>query len=895
MRMPSLGARLYSLGEPLSVKVLNPGGDYTSELWLFSPGVPRYLGVTSYMAGSVVEIGTFPAGTELVFGVVVQDTDQTFKLGPGERNPDGLIHGAVTRLDPERVDVGFEDQDGGGDLDYDDAMFRIIGAVFLPDPGVPFAIEKTAGDEVSVPSGSTHTLTVTVEDFFGNPVSGVTVVFASETEGASVAPLSAVTNASGQASTVLTLRASPGVNEVEVSLPGFPAVESQTFVVTGAPFGVSGVTPRRITESALSGGEVSVSVSFEDASQAESVAAVDLVLGDWRIRNPVSYASGSSAVSFLLSSSEVGGHYGRYSVFVVPYGSGGMGTPVPTDFSFFVAGQPQEAWIADLRLTVGGASQVIQFGSAVNALEAVTVGEDALMPPPPSESVPFLAFQRAGVELQRDILSVSPSGRLSWDLRVHVPSGSSGVLSWEGLADLLPYYDNVLLEREGKAYDLRRHPDMSLPPGTHVFQLVAENSRPKPLSGTYSLGLGGWMFFSVPGSSANATPESLALDGFNTVYTWDGEAQQFVLVRPGESLVPVQKGYILNRALSSPGPSSFTWEVNVDEPRSRIAEVVLRPGWNLIGVPRDGSAKAIFGVPNDYIVEWTPSGYQTVTATTLEPFRSYWVYNNGAVETVILAQSRHIGTMLGNLLDGTDLPGTPLAVLDADWSFSLDGVSSSGVRRRVTLGSDPRAKEGLDSLDAPLPPSFVGDQPEFYVVSRGSSVRMRRSILPIFNRQAEWALVAELPESGRIEWEPIRLPEGYRLHLRVGGRVYDLRHAGVVELSSGRHELRVSYGWKAPDVDAVFNNFPNPFNPETWIPFQLREDAVVTVTIYDTKGLVVRRLDLGYREKGYYTRRSEAAYWDGRNALGEAVSSGVYFYELRAGSYRAVRRMLLLK
>ncbi|MAF12491.1 hypothetical protein CMK11_18755 [Candidatus Poribacteria bacterium] len=90
-------------------------------------------------------------------------------------------------------------------------------------------------------------------------------------------------------------------------------------------------------------------------------------------------------------------------------------------------------------------------------------------------------------------------------------------------------------------------------------------------------------------------------------------------------------------------------------------------------------------------------------------------------------------------------------------------------------------------------------------------------------------------------------------------------------------------------------NYPNPFNPETWIPFELAEDADVTVRIYGLDGTVVRTLDLGYRPQGEYVARASAAYWDGRNDIGERVASGVYVYELVAGDRRAVRRMVVRK
>ena len=108
-----------------------------------------------------------------------------------------------------------------------------------------------------------------------------------------------------------------------------------------------------------------------------------------------------------------------------------------------------------------------------------------------------------------------------------------------------------------------------------------------------------------------------------------------------------------------------------------------------------------------------------------------------------------------------------------------------------------------------------------------------------------------------------------------------------------------------PKETALLPNYPNPFNPETWIPYHLAHAADVTLTIYDTKGAVVRRLDLGHQPAGYYTDRSKAAYWNGCNASGESIASGVYFYQLRAGrsglsmphrrDYSATRKMLILK
>ena len=98
-----------------------------------------------------------------------------------------------------------------------------------------------------------------------------------------------------------------------------------------------------------------------------------------------------------------------------------------------------------------------------------------------------------------------------------------------------------------------------------------------------------------------------------------------------------------------------------------------------------------------------------------------------------------------------------------------------------------------------------------------------------------------------------------------------------------------------PKETTLLPNYPNPFNPETWIPYQLVKDADVTLHIYAVNGRLVRMLTLGHQPAGMYQTRSRAAYWDGKNAVGEPVASGVYFYTLTAGDFTATRKMLIKK
>ena len=126
--------------------------------------------------------------------------------------------------------------------------------------------------------------------------------------------------------------------------------------------------------------------------------------------------------------------------------------------------------------------------------------------------------------------------------------------------------------------------------------------------------------------------------------------------------------------------------------------------------------------------------------------------------------------------------------------------------------------------------------------------------------------------------------------------VQPVRHIVTVDnVKSVRIQLEDLIAYEIPAETELLRNYPNPFNPETWIPYRLAEDAFVTLTIYDGAGRVVRTLDVGHRSAGVYESRSKAIHWDGRNEVEEQVASDLYFYHLSAGDYSATRRMVILK
>ncbi|MDA1191502.1 MAG: T9SS type A sorting domain-containing protein [Candidatus Poribacteria bacterium] len=146
---------------------------------------------------------------------------------------------------------------------------------------------------------------------------------------------------------------------------------------------------------------------------------------------------------------------------------------------------------------------------------------------------------------------------------------------------------------------------------------------------------------------------------------------------------------------------------------------------------------------------------------------------------------------------------------------------------------------------------------------------------------------------GRLEWDVIGNRAAATRSVRViGGNLAD-RAATMKRLAARPIQWDVRLTSDARTMAG--RNYPNPFNPETWIPYQLADDADVSVSIYDASGQVVRRLELGRQTTGGYVTRSRAAHWDGKNALGETVASGLYFYEFRADGYSQTGRMLILK
>jgi hypothetical protein len=137
-----------------------------------------------------------------------------------------------------------------------------------------------------------------------------------------------------------------------------------------------------------------------------------------------------------------------------------------------------------------------------------------------------------------------------------------------------------------------------------------------------------------------------------------------------------------------------------------------------------------------------------------------------------------------------------------------------------------------------------------------------------------------------VEFEPVIDTGGVRTAINIAS--VQLNELSEINRINGSVTI-------LPSRTMLLQNFPNPFNPETWLPYKLASDASVTIRIYNLKGQLVRTITSGNQEAGIYVTKEKAAYWDGRNNRGEIVASGSYYYTLQAGEFIAIRKMVIMK
>ena len=232
--------------------------------------------------------------------------------------------------------------------------------------------------------------------------------------------------------------------------------------------------------------------------------------------------------------------------------------------------------------------------------------------------------------------------------------------------------------------------------------------------------------------------------------------------------------------------------------------------------------------------------------------------------------------------------------LHAGWQAALPEVNQQ-VSVPRTLPWDINNDGVVDIRDLVLISSSFGEEAPAYPkvdVNKDGKVNIFDLLLVVVHFGESSTPTA--PALGGEVWNPETLTEHFDL-VEQWLTQARLSNDGSLDFQQGIAALERLINTAIPKETALLVNYPNPFNPETWIPYDLAEDSDVEIHIYNVEGESVRRLSLGFQGAGTYRTRSRAAYWDGRNAVGEPVASGVYFYTLQAGHIKATRQMVILK
>ena len=291
----------------------------------------------------------------------------------------------------------------------------------------------------------------------------------------------------------------------------------------------------------------------------------------------------------------------------------------------------------------------------------------------------------------------------------------------------------------------------------------------------------------------------------------------------------------------------------------------------------------------------------TSIAIDIATGKLYWTSSNGQIKRANL-NGRQIRNLIKNLKSPDKL------IVDAAGG-KLYWTETSGRIRRANLNG-----KGIENIASGLSPvadiAISGNKLYWTEITSESSGKIGRANLNGSNfgtlaRLQTPALGIAIDAVGnKLYWSDTagRIRRANLNGKQIQNVVSGLASPAALVIGSVRsgpaahvNSSQTSAQREIPDATRLLANYPNPFNPETWIPYQLAVPSDVQITIYDARGTVVRRMELGHQSPGTYTSQSRAAHWDGRNTQGERVASGIYFYQLQADNVSLLRKMLILK
>ena len=708
------------------------------------------------------------------------------------------------------------------------------------------AQQGTPGSELAQP------LVIEVRDWYDNPVQGVQVTFTVTIGEGRLNKQSTVervtTNADGRATSTLTLGGDPGTNSVKVSVEGIARTEvfnAEASLLPPPPTVLSIVSGNN--QSGLAGEALAnpfvVEVRDENGSVSEGVSVTFTVTaGDGILQPEIALTNADGRTESTLT---LGDNPGTNMVTVSVEGisqtavfnaKAALPPPMPTILSI-VSGGDQSGLTGEALTNPFVVEVRDQYGGT---MQGVTV---------------TYSVNEGGGSLNVTTATTDANGLAQSTLTLGSDPGTNSVeVSVEGISRTVVF-----------------NAEASLPPPTPTVLLI--------VSGNNQSGSTGEMLaeafivevrdqYDAPSEGVTVSFAVVAGDGMLSATTAitnaNGQAENSLTLgpHPGTNTVTVSVTKIQEQqTFSAEGiriPLAF-WIITGFDQKGVIGEALAKP---LVVEVRDRSGEPL---PSVQVIFSVSSGGGTLSVTTAT------TDNNGRAESILT-----LGPNLGT---------------------NTVTVSVTGIKEKQTVSAfaelppipqDVNRDDVVNILDLVLVASVLGDEGTDLSADVNGD-----GIVNILD------LVLVAGALGNAAAAPASDPQVLAMLTAVDVGQW-LAHAQELDLTDATSQRGILFleqvlAVLTPKETVLLPNYPNPFNPETWIPYQLAESADVRISIYDINGALVRQLDLGHQREGYYTDRSRAAYWDGRNAFGEPVASGIYFYLLTARDFSATRKMLIGK
>ena len=351
-------------------------------------------------------------------------------------------------------------------------------------------------------------------------------------------------------------------------------------------------------------------------------------------------------------------------------------------------------------------------------------------------------------------------------------------------------------------------------------------------------------------------PADIALAGGNVYWTHSNGGVGFVNLEGQKEVRNISNGADAAGSLAIAGGKVY-WTEMTGNSGGTINSV------NLNGTGRTQLAE----------IQATPNGIAVDTTRN----KLFWTNARGRIQSANLN-----GSSIKNVVDGLGMPG------DMVLSNSITAPTATiTTPTKTDANYDVDGSGSVDNVDVFLVALAVGTSNAKYDVNGDGKVDDKDIALVRDNRD-DAAAAAPMVFGAKLSADQVARIQA-QIDLLV---VSSDRSPATLKTLVYLQQLIAT---ACPEKTQLLANYPNPFNPETWIPYELATDTDVRITIYASNGVVVRGLQLGYQSAGYYTDRDRAAYWDGRNAQGEPVASGIYFYQLETDNHSLMRKMVILK